>query len=274
MRSTDALAGARRASRTSPPSSPSTGPGRWRPTCTTTTPTARTAASRSTYLHPDVEAILGDTYGLMIYQESVMRVAQQFAGYSLAEADNLRKACGKKSPELIAAEREKFVAGCDDHGLRIHLGTELLSRTPTVEGVINVLLWPRMTHDQLARVFPDGRTVHVPTDGKPLKGYELARADIEKRDGDDSALTKTSPSLWAALFKGKSNDEEDEGARSGADSRQDGCRRSRWPPPPNPPTPVPMPRAKAARRLDLPAGFGRRPDRRSPANRSRPRRIG
>jgi uncharacterized protein YcbK (DUF882 family) len=70
--------------------------------------------------------------------------------------------------------------------------------------------WPRMTHDQLARVFPDGRTVHVPTDGKPLKGFELARADIEKRDGDDSAMTKNSPTLWSALFKRKSSDDDDE----------------------------------------------------------------
>ena len=69
--------------------------------------------------------------------------------------------------------------------------------------------WPRMTHDQLARVFPDGRTVHVPSDGTPLKGYELARADIEKR-GDDTA-TVSKPGLFAALFRGKSNDEEDEG---------------------------------------------------------------
>ncbi len=45
------------------------------------------------YLHPDAEDILGDTWGLMIYQEGVMRIAQKFAGYSLAEADNLRKAC-------------------------------------------------------------------------------------------------------------------------------------------------------------------------------------
>ena len=63
------------------------------------------------YLHPDMEAILGDTYGLMIYQESVMRVAQKFAGYTLEEADNLRKACGKKIRAMIQAEREKFVAG-------------------------------------------------------------------------------------------------------------------------------------------------------------------
>src|SRR5690349_8336392 len=46
--------------------------------------------------------------------------------------------------------------------------------------------WPRMTHHQLARVFPDGKTVHLPTAGVPLKGYELARAEIEKRgDGAD-----------------------------------------------------------------------------------------
>src|SRR5262249_55064300 len=44
------------------------------------------------YFHPDAEELLGDTYGLMIFQESVMRVSQKFAGYSLAEADNLRKA--------------------------------------------------------------------------------------------------------------------------------------------------------------------------------------
>jgi len=74
--------------------------------------------------------------------------------------------------------------------------------------------WPRMTHDQLARVFPDGRTVHLPANGGPLKGYELARADIERRgNGDDAASIGKKPSLFAALFRGgKSNDEDDEGA--------------------------------------------------------------
>ncbi len=77
------------------------------------------------YLHPDLEEVLGDTYGLMIYQESVMRVAQKVAGYSLAEADNLRKACGKKIRELIAEEREKFVDGCAATGYGRDLGTAL-----------------------------------------------------------------------------------------------------------------------------------------------------
>ena len=74
--------------------------------------------------------------------------------------------------------------------------------------------WPRMTHDQLARVFPDGRTVHVPSNGGPLKGYELARADIEKRgSGDDAATVGKKPGLFASLFRGgKSIDEDDEGS--------------------------------------------------------------
>jgi DNA polymerase-3 subunit alpha len=77
------------------------------------------------YLHDDLADLLGDTYGLMIYQESVMRVAQKFAGYSLADADNLRKACGKKVRELIVKEREKFVAGCDEAGYGREIGSAL-----------------------------------------------------------------------------------------------------------------------------------------------------
>ena len=78
-----------------------------------------------TYLHPEMEAILGDTYGLMLYQESVMRVAQRFSGYTLEEADNLRKACGKKNRVLIAAERVKFIAGCVQQGYDEALGKQL-----------------------------------------------------------------------------------------------------------------------------------------------------
>jgi DNA-directed DNA polymerase III PolC len=57
------------------------------------------------YLHPDAEEILGSTYGLMIYQESVMRIAQKFAGYSLAEADNLRKACLPRGTKILTTRR-------------------------------------------------------------------------------------------------------------------------------------------------------------------------
>ena len=88
-------------------------------------PELKNGRKELTYLHPDIEPILKDTYGLMLYQESVMRVAQRFAGYSLEEADNLRKACGKKIRALIAAEREKFVAGCVSEGYGEELGTQL-----------------------------------------------------------------------------------------------------------------------------------------------------
>jgi uncharacterized protein YcbK (DUF882 family) len=74
----------------------------------------------------------------------------------------------------------------------------------------NIRHWPRMTHDQLVRVFPDGRTVHIPTDGVPLKGYELAKADIERRGGDDATTVSNKPSFLAALFKGKSSDDDDD----------------------------------------------------------------
>jgi DNA polymerase III subunit alpha len=77
------------------------------------------------YFHEDAEEVLGDTYGLMIYQESVMRVAQKFAGYSLAEADNLRKACGKKIRELMAKERDAFEAGVERTGYGKDLGPML-----------------------------------------------------------------------------------------------------------------------------------------------------
>ena len=76
------------------------------------------------YLHPDAEEILGSTQGLMIYQESMMRIAQRFAGYSLADADNLRKACSKKDRRLIAEERAKFIEGCKRSGFGQELGSK------------------------------------------------------------------------------------------------------------------------------------------------------
>lgn len=78
-----------------------------------------------TYFHEDAKEILGDTYGLMIYQESVMRVAQKFAGYSLAEADNLRKAMGKKVREVMADAREGFEQGVVNTGYELSLGKDL-----------------------------------------------------------------------------------------------------------------------------------------------------
>ena len=63
------------------------------------------------YIHPLLENILQETYGVILYQEQVMRVASDLAGFSMGEADVLRRAMGKKKPEELAAQRDKFVAG-------------------------------------------------------------------------------------------------------------------------------------------------------------------
>ncbi len=77
------------------------------------------------YPHPALEEVLGPTYGLMVYQEQLMRVSQQLAGYSLEDADNLRKATGKKIRELIAKERDKFVDGCVAQGHERAFGEQM-----------------------------------------------------------------------------------------------------------------------------------------------------
>src|SRR5512135_1464587 len=68
------------------------------------------------YFHPDLEPVLKSTYGIIVYQEQVMLVAQILAGYSLGAADLLRRAMGKKKPEEMAKQREIFLAGAAKRG--------------------------------------------------------------------------------------------------------------------------------------------------------------
>jgi DNA polymerase-3 subunit alpha len=77
------------------------------------------------YEHPDLEEILSDTFGIMVYQEQVMQTAQKMAGFSMAEADMLRKAMGKKIPAVMKEQEEKFVAGCVAQGHPEKLGRDL-----------------------------------------------------------------------------------------------------------------------------------------------------
>jgi len=70
-----------------------------------------------TYLLPELEPILKETYGIILYQEQVMQIAAAISGYSLAEADILRRAMGKKIPEVMAAQRERFVSGAVARGV-------------------------------------------------------------------------------------------------------------------------------------------------------------
>ncbi len=77
------------------------------------------------YDHPDLEPILRETYGLFVYQEQVMQVAQALGGYTLGGADILRRAMGKKKVEAMAKERSKFVGGCKKRGIDQETATKI-----------------------------------------------------------------------------------------------------------------------------------------------------
>jgi DNA polymerase-3 subunit alpha len=70
-----------------------------------------------TYLHPKMEAIMGHTFGIGIYQEQMMRIASDMAGYTLAEADTLRKAIGKKIKKLLDEQEIKLIGGLIKNGI-------------------------------------------------------------------------------------------------------------------------------------------------------------
>src|SRR5216110_85470 len=84
------------------------------------------------YLHPALEPLLADTYGVIVYQEQVMQIAQALAGYSLGDADNLRRAMGKKKKEYMALERERFLAGVKQRGTaEVRLAGEIFDQMET-----------------------------------------------------------------------------------------------------------------------------------------------
>jgi DNA polymerase-3 subunit alpha len=68
--------------------------------------------AKITYEHPAMEKFTRETYGIMVYQEQIMQIASEMGGFSMGEADLLRRAMGKKDRDLMATQREKFLAGC------------------------------------------------------------------------------------------------------------------------------------------------------------------
>lgn len=79
------------------------------------------------YLHEKLAPILEKTYGVAIYQEQVMQIARDLAGFTMGEADVLRKAMGKKIAELLAKQKEKFIDGCVQNGIHKELAEEVFS---------------------------------------------------------------------------------------------------------------------------------------------------
>lgn len=84
-----------------------------------------------TYLHPLMKDILMDTYGVILYQEQIMQLARALSGYTLGEADLLRKAMGKKNPEEMAKQKVRFVSGAVQKGIPQKLADEIFQQMET-----------------------------------------------------------------------------------------------------------------------------------------------
>jgi DNA polymerase-3 subunit alpha len=91
--------------------------------------------SRVRYLDPRLEAILKPTYGVLIYQDDVMIIAVELAGYSWGEADKFRKAMGKKIPEEMAAQKDRFTRGCIAHGMQPRVAQQLVGTNRNIRGI-------------------------------------------------------------------------------------------------------------------------------------------
>jgi DNA polymerase-3 subunit alpha len=79
------------------------------------------------YLHPKLEAILADTYSVCLYQEQVMQIARDMAGFSMGQADELRKVVGKKQKDKIPYYKEKFAAGCAENDISAELADKVFA---------------------------------------------------------------------------------------------------------------------------------------------------
>ncbi len=86
------------------------------------------------YLHPLLKDMLRETYGVILYQEQVMRIAEELANFTLGEADVLRRAMGKKKPQEIALQRDKFIAGAASNHIDEHISSRLFDLMESFAG--------------------------------------------------------------------------------------------------------------------------------------------
>jgi DNA polymerase-3 subunit alpha len=86
------------------------------------------------YLHSSLEPILSETFGVMTYQEDVMRIARELAGYTMGEADLLRRAMGKKIPAEMAQHREKFIKGGKERGISAQISEQIFEQAAKFAG--------------------------------------------------------------------------------------------------------------------------------------------
>ena len=85
----------------------------------------RHGTKQVTYMHPLLEPILKETFGVVLYQEQVMQIVQVLAGFTLGQADLLRRAMGKKKAAILMAQKENFLKGCEENGIDSELANKI-----------------------------------------------------------------------------------------------------------------------------------------------------
>ncbi|MCL2716274.1 MAG: DUF882 domain-containing protein [Alphaproteobacteria bacterium] len=179
-----------------------------------------------TVMDPRLFDILWDVYREVGGRQPIQIVSSYRTPSTNAMLRRRSRAVARHSQHMLGHAIDFFIPGVPldrirSAGLRLQrggVGFYPTSGSPFVHlDTGSVRHWPRMTHDQLVRVLPNERTVHVPSDGVPLRGYDLALADIEKRGDNSAALASArsagKPALLAAMFRpGGQDEEESEGA--------------------------------------------------------------
>ncbi|MFG1380106.1 DUF882 domain-containing protein [Xanthobacter versatilis] len=183
---------------------------------------------KSTQMDPGLFDIVWEVYR----ETDATAPIQIVSSYRSPETNSMLRArssgVAKFSQHMLGRAMDFYIPGVNLTDLRVAglrlqrggVGFYPTSGSPFVHmDTGNVRHWPRMTHDQLARVFPDGKTVHVPTDGRPLSGYNTALAEIQAR-GSKAGVTVASADsgkgvkkFFSGLF-GKKDADDDEGGET------------------------------------------------------------
>lgn len=170
-----------------------------------------------TKMHPQLFDIVWEVYRDVGGKEPVQIISAYRAPKTNSMLRRRSSGVARNSLHMQGMAMDFFIPGVSLEqirfaGLRLQrggVGFYPTSGSPFVHlDVGNVRAWPRLSRDQLVRLFPDGRTVHIPSDGQPLSGYALAQADVEKRRSSGSS--PSSKTFLASLFGKQADDDDDE----------------------------------------------------------------
>lgn len=182
---------------------------------------------KSTQMDPQLFDIVWEVYR----ETNAAAPVQIVSSYRSPETNSMLRSrsrgVAKFSQHMLGKAMDFYIPGVNLTDLRVAglrlqrggVGFYPTSGSPFVHmDTGNVRHWPRMTHDQLARVFPDGKTVHVPTDGRPLANYNAAVAELQARGNKPGVAVASSDgkgvkTFFAGLF-GKKDAEDDEGGEA------------------------------------------------------------